>query len=526
MGRTAHRSHVARYTPQIPTDKTDKTDRSLDSRTWGLVPAKPPRIRFPFRSQTVETQTGNQRSSTKIHAAAVLLFALFPRASGLQFSLDTFPVSYYTGLNGWHKGQECTIRRERTALSHNTCVHIACRCASESENSPMKTIRLKKNEERRVRKGHLWIYSNEVQSPLRDYEAGEVIDVTDFRGSFIGRGYINPHSLICVRLLSFHQEQIDGSFFRRRIEKAHEYRHRVAADRDAYRLIFSEGDFLPGLIIDRYGDHFVVQTTTAGMDSRLELVCEVLEDLLEPSAIVVRNDAAIRQREDLLLYKKVVRGEIDGPVSIVSTDLTFEVDLWEGQKTGLYLDQWHNYGRLKGLLSGGPVLDCFCYSGGWALHAAHWGAARVRGVDSSEKGIGWARRNAELNGVSEICQFEVGDAFDTLADLDRKGEHFDCVILDPPALVKSKSKMGEGLRGYREINRRALKILSPSGILVTCSCSHHVDRETFLSVIRGAAAEARRRVRLIECRTQAPDHPVLLSMPETEYLTCAFLEVL
>ena len=389
----------------------------------------------------------------------------------------------------------------------------------------MKRIHVKKNEERRVRKGHLWIYSNEISDSLKEYEPGELVDVFDFRNTFLARGYINPHSLICVRILSFHQEEIDGHFFKRRIENAFEYRQRLALNREFYRLVFSEGDFLPGLIIDRYGDHLVLQTTTAGMESQRDLMCEVLDELFRPEVILAKNDGVHREIENIPSYKKVIKGTLAGPIVVKDTELKLEVDLLEGQKTGLYLDQWENYKRLRELVGGASILDCFCYSGAWALHAAQYGAEKVIGVDSSEKAIKWAERNAALSDFSDVSTFRVGNAFHILTHVQKKREHFECVILDPPAFVKSKSKLIEGLKGYREINRRALNILSPHGILVTCSCSHHVDRGAFLSVVRRAAADARRKVRMIEFRTQAPDHPILLSMPETEYLKCAILEV-
>ncbi len=389
----------------------------------------------------------------------------------------------------------------------------------------MKRVHLKKNEERRIRKGHLWVYSNEINDSLKSYEAGELVDVLDSRGNFVARGYINPHSLISVRILSHHQEDIDKDFFAKRLQSALEYRKRVAPSREAYRLVFSEGDFLPGLTIDRYGDSYAVQVTTAGMEERLDLVCDLLVEMLEAKTIVIRNDVSIRNLEELPLYKKTVRGQTDEPLLLQKDGITFEIDMMEGQKTGFYFDQWENYGRLNGLLKGGRVLDCFCYNGAWALHAARFGAGKVTGVDSSEKAIGWARRNAELSHLAEACDFLTGDVLDTMPLLAKGMEKFDCIILDPPAFVKSKAKMEEGLRGYYEINRQAFKMLNPQSLLVTCSCSHHVDRETFLGLVRKAAADARRRVKVLELRSQSPDHPILLSMQETEYLKCLFLAV-
>jgi 23S rRNA (cytosine1962-C5)-methyltransferase len=288
-------------------------------------------------------------------------------------------------------------------------------------------------------------------------------------------------------------------------------------------VVFSEGDLLPGLIIDRYGEHLVVQALTLGMELRTEWVCETLEHLLHPRAIIARNDAAIRSLEHLPTEKKMLRGSIEEPVEIQEADLHFQVDVWEGQKTGFYLDQRENRCLLRPLFRGARVLDAFCYTGAWALHAARAGATEVVGVDESARAIEQAVRHAERNGLQDHCRFSVDDVFHYLQEADVRQERFDCIILDPPAFVKSRSKLREGLHGYWEINRRAMRLLNPGGFLVTCSCSYHVDPDTFRGILLRAARTTRRTVVLLEMRSQAKDHPVLLPMGESSYLKCAVL---
>lgn len=385
------------------------------------------------------------------------------------------------------------------------------------------TVHLQKGHEKRLLLGHLWVFSNEIAGDLRTYEPGSLVDVYAHGGSFIGRGYINPHSLITVRLLSQQRETIDGAFFRHRIEAAWRRRERLLSGADAYRLVYSDGDLLPGLIIDRYGDHLVLQIMTLGMELRTELVCETLEALFHPQAIVARNDVAIRTLEQLPVEKKVLRGNVQGPIEIGEADLRFDVYPWDGQKTGFYLDQRDNRCTLRPFVRGPRVLDAFCYTGAWALHAARAGAAEVLGIDESAKAIEWAKQQAEHNSLQDVCRFMVGDVFQYLKEADTRGERFDCIILDPPAFVKNRHKLREGLHGYWEINRRAMRLLKPGGYLITCSCSYHVDSDTFRATLTRAARAARRSVVLLEMRTQAKDHPVLLPVGESSYLKCAVL---
>jgi 23S rRNA (cytosine1962-C5)-methyltransferase len=387
------------------------------------------------------------------------------------------------------------------------------------------TIRLHKDHERRLLLGHPWVFSNEVAGDLRQYEPGSLVDVYAHGGTFLGRGYINPRSLIAVRLLTHHREPIDNAFFQRRLETAWQRRERLFPGQQSYRLVYSEGDLLPGLIIDRYQDHLVLQTLTLGMELRTELICEALESLCHPQAIVARNDVGIRALEGLPSEKKLLRGSAHTPLEIWEDDLRFRVDPWEGQKTGFYLDQRENRCALRPFLRGERVLDAFCYTGAWALHAARAGAVRVLGVDASARAIQCAQEHASQNGLQDACQFAVADVFEYLKQADARRERFDCIVLDPPAFVKSRSKMREGLHGYWEINRRALRLVKPGGYLISCSCSYHVDPETFRMTLARAARAARRTALLIEMRSQGRDHPVVLPLSEAAYLKCAVIAV-
>jgi 23S rRNA (cytosine1962-C5)-methyltransferase len=384
-------------------------------------------------------------------------------------------------------------------------------------------LHIRNGHERRLLLGHPWVFSNEVASDLGDYEPGSLVDVYTHGGTFLGRGYVNPRSLISVRLLSSRREAFDSTFFRRQFEAALRRRERLFPGAQSYRLVYSEGDLLPGLIIDRYSDHLVLQTLTLGMELRTEAICEALESLLQPQAIVARNDVGIRALEGLPSEKKLLRGSLQAPVEMWEDDLRFRVDPWEGQKTGFYLDQRENRCSLRPLLSGARILDAFCYSGAWALHAARAGAKEVLGIDESAKAIQWASDQARDNGLAEVCQFATANVFDFLKEADSRRERFDAIILDPPAFVKSRGKLREGLQGYWEINRRAMRMIKPGGYLITCSCSYHVDPDTFRATLSRAARAARRHVMLLDMRSQGKDHPMLLPVGESAYLKCAVL---
>ena len=386
----------------------------------------------------------------------------------------------------------------------------------------MKTIKLKKKEERRVQRGHPWVFSNEIQDLPADAVPGELVEVRDVSGGFIGRGYINPRSLIAVRIVTRKQEDLDAAFFTAKISQARDLRVRLGFG-GSFRAVFSEGDGIPGLIVDKYADTLVVQSLTAGIDGMLDIILNALRTVYDPKTIVLRNDTASREIEGLVQEKRVVVGETTGIVTIEESGIRYQVDVLEGQKTGFFFDQRENRLTLRDLVKGRRTLDCFCYVGAWALSAAKYGATEVIGIDSSEKAVQLAAGNATLNGLS--ARFVAGDVFEKLREFEKQKERFGCVILDPPAFVKSRAKVREALKGYKEINLRAMRLLEAGGVLVTCSCSHHIDQELFREMLIDAAWSSGRQARLLEMRSQARDHPMLLAAKETQYLKCAILQI-
>ena len=386
----------------------------------------------------------------------------------------------------------------------------------------MNTVKLKSKEERRILRGHPWVFSNEIEKLPAGLSPGELVDVVDHANRFVGRGYINPRTLICVRILTRKQEEIDEAFFRKKISAARSLRETFGFG-DSFRAVFGEGDDLPGLIVDKYADTLVVQSSTAGIDNQIEAILSALRDVYSPRAIVLRNDTASREVEGLSQEKRVAFGSLAGPVVIEESGISYSIDVLEGQKTGFFFDQRENRQALKDLVRGRRTLDCFCYVGAWSLNAARFGASEVTGLDSSQKAVDLATANAASNGLN--ARFTNVDVFDELRKLEKQRERFGCIVLDPPAFVKSRAKVREGLKGYKEINLRAMKLLEPGGALVTCSCSHHVDQDLFKEMLIDAAYSAGRRARLLEMRSQARDHPVLLAARETQYLKCAILVV-
>ena len=387
-------------------------------------------------------------------------------------------------------------------------------------------LTLRPGHDRRLRAGHPWVFSNEVGQIEEVVEEGDAVEVFTAGGEFLGTAYYNPRSLIAARLLSRRQESIDtAQFFDQRISAALHYREKFYPGEAALRIVHGEGDALPGLVVDRYGDILSVQFLTLGMERRREQVLAALEEIFRPRAVVARNDAGVRELEGLPRQVEVLRGELPDRTVITEHGLSFRVDILGGQKTGQFLDQKENHLTLKNRVDGGRVLDLFCYSGSWALHAAHFGAREVVGVDISAGAVALAEENVRLNGRQGSCSFIRADAFELLRTLSREEERFGAVILDPPAFVKSRKKLPEAIKGYLTINRRAMELVEPGGWMVSCSCSHHLDRETFLGLLRKAAQQSRCTVHLVEMRGQAFDHPVLLACPETEYLKCAVLHV-
>jgi len=382
-------------------------------------------------------------------------------------------------------------------------------------------IILKKNEEHRIAAGHQWVFSNEIASLQGTPEIGEVVELLRYDQKLLGLGFYHPHSLIAFRFLTSEPEEIGFSFFEQRIQQALALRQRLYPGAETYRLSHGESDFLPGLIIDKYNEFISIQILSAGMDKQTEIICDVLETMFHPKAIVARNDVVIRTLEELPLEKKVLRGNTG--ITIIDDGVKFEVDVFNGQKTGFFLDQRENRKAIHRYAIGGTVLDCFCNEGGFALHAASANAVSVRGVDISESAITKAKVNARLN--SAAVEFEIGDVSEMLKLLGEKNKKFDMVILDPPSFTKSKKNIPAALRGYKDMNATAMRLINAGGFLVTASCSHHITEDGFLSTIEQAAMKAKRRVQLLEFAGAAPDHPVIPAMPETKYLKFAIFAV-
>lgn len=390
----------------------------------------------------------------------------------------------------------------------------------------MTRLVLKPGHGRRVQSGHPWVFSNEIGDIVGDVEPGCMVEVCSPAGNRFGVGYYNPHSLIAARILAPPGESIDDvDFFRSRIETALSYRNSLYPGCRALRLVFGESDGLPGLVVDLFEDVLAVQLLTFGMDLRRELIVEALVDLLKPQAIFARNDVAVRDLEGLPQAVELLYGTLPETLTITEHGLRFRVDVVGGQKTGHFLDQKENHLALKGRVEGRKVLDLFCYSGSWSIHAARFGATEVTGVDISSGAIELAEENARANYLDHLCQFEQADVFDLLRNLQKRKKRFGAIVLDPPAFVKSKKRLAEAMRGYLTINRRAMELLETGGYLFTCSCSHHMQRDAFLDMLCKAARQAGRRATLLEMRGQSFDHPVLLSCPETDYLKCAVLKL-
>lgn len=387
----------------------------------------------------------------------------------------------------------------------------------------MEKVILKKTS--RILGGHLWIFSNELSESPRKYAPGSFVEIYDRQHHFLGAGYINPNSLISIRLLTQKNEKIDADFFRRRILDAIDYRKRLYPDMNSCRVIFSEGDFLPGLIVDKYHDCIVVQFLTFGIHNIGDMILNLLDEIFSPSTIVLKNDSQSRLLEGLAIEKKIAKGAMNSLPVINEEGITIEVDPMRGQKTGFFLDQRENRIALSRYIHGGKGLDLFCYSGAWGLQLARKGAF-VTFVDESDTALSIAGKNARLNNLEARCEFVKKDAFHFLSEGVETGKTYDFIVLDPPAFVKSRAKIKEAVKGYREINSTAMRLIKKGGMLATSSCSHHIDRTLFLDILRDAAKDAGRTARLIEYRYQAKDHPILLSVPETEYLKCAFLEVI
>ncbi len=373
----------------------------------------------------------------------------------------------------------------------------------------------------RVAAGHPWIFSSDVTN-REGAEPGALVQVMDHKRRPIGIAHYSSSSQISLRMLSPRVEPVDAPFFARRLEAAAEYRRFVVSGSDAYRLVNTEADLLPALIVDRYGDYLVAQMLDQGMDRAKEWIVSGLVNLLAPKGIVLRNDATVRRKEELPRETSVAHGEVPAFVSVRINGIEFHADLLGGQKTGIFLDQRENY-VAAARYARGKALDCFTSTGGFALHLAAK-CESVEAVDSAAAALATADKNRRANGIGNV-EFREADAFDLLAGYSSARREFSTVVLDPPAFAKSRTNLEGALRGYKEINLRALRLLGPGGVLVSCSCSHHVSEAALLEVVAAASLDAKRTLRVLERRTQAQDHPILLTVPETHYLKCLILQV-
>jgi 23S rRNA (cytosine1962-C5)-methyltransferase len=385
----------------------------------------------------------------------------------------------------------------------------------------MPTVTLTARGANRVRDGHPWVY----RTDLRDIDAaaGDFVRVLDPRGRRMGDALYSDRSQIALRMLTRGDIGVGPALWRGRIERAVQFRDSLGIDATAYRLVHGEADLLPSLVVDRYGDYLVVQALSQGIDRRLSEIVPVLVDICAPKGILARNDVKVRLLEGLTQSVGVIHGDVPGRVHTTEAGVEYDVDLWKGQKTGLFLDQRENRLAARAYASG-RLLDCFTYNGGFALALAPR-CSSVVALDTSEEAVARVVENAARNGIANV-EARTANVFDELRELDRAGERFDTIVLDPPAFAKNKAAIPKALSGYKEINLRALKLLRPGGFLVTCTCSFHVDEATFGEVVFGAALDAGASVTVVEKRMQGRDHPVLLGAPETYYLKCFILRKL
>ena len=391
-------------------------------------------------------------------------------------------------------------------------------------------VTLKKGGGRSLKAGGPWIYDNEIESILGDCSDGDIVLVHDFDGYPMGRGFLNRKSKLTVRMMSRDKDtEIDEAFIRMRVRNAWEYRKKTV-DTGSCRVIFGEADFLPGIVVDKFSDVLVVQSLALGIDRFKMLILETLKEVMAEDGISIRgiyerSDAKVREQEGMERYKGFISEPFDTKVEIVENDVHYLVDVKDGQKTGFFLDQKYNRKAIWKLCSGAKVLDCFTHTGSFALNAGMAGAASVLGVDASELAVNQARENAVLNHLENTVKFQCEDVFELLPELERRGELFDVVILDPPAFTKSRNSIKNAVKGYREINLRAMKLVKDGGFLATCSCSHFMDYELFTQTIGQAARNVHKRLRQVEYRTQAPDHPILWAAEDSYYLKFYIFQV-
>ncbi|HJB93305.1 MAG TPA: class I SAM-dependent rRNA methyltransferase [Candidatus Borkfalkia stercoripullorum] len=384
------------------------------------------------------------------------------------------------------------------------------------------TVYLKKGEEKRILGGHSWVYANEVQKIEGKDKNGSLAEVRAFDGRFVGKGYVNHLSKILVRIFIRTSEEDGKELYLKRIAAADLARKKLISD-SCYRMVFAEADDLPALVVDRYGDYLVLECLSLGVDMRKNMIAECLNELFSPKGIYMRGDAAVRQKEGLPLKNETLSGEVPDKIYIEENGIKMAVDVKRGQKTGYFLDQKENRFACRRYAKGGEVLDCFCNSGGFSLNAAA-SAARVTAVDISPFALENVRENAALNGFENIDTL-CADAFEALRDFKKQGRSFDFVILDPPAFCKSAAEVKDAARGYRDVNLNAMKLVKPGGYLLTCSCSHYMTLPLFERAVAEAARASGRRVKCLEVKVQAPDHPALLTAEETSYLKALYLQI-
>ncbi len=383
-------------------------------------------------------------------------------------------------------------------------------------------VRIKKGEARALKAGGMWIYDNEIDTITGDFTNGDMVTVEDFDGYFLGRGFINTNSKITIRTMTRKKDtEINEDFIEMRVRNAWEYR-KTTSDTDSCRVIFGEADFLPGIVVDKFSDVLVVESLALGIDRLKPLILDTLkrilkEDGIEIRGIYERSDAKVRLQEGMERVKGFIGEPFDTKVEIVENGVRYMVDVQDGQKTGFFLDQKYNRLAMHRICKGKRVLDCFTHTGSFALNAGIAGATQVLGVDASELGVAQATENARLNDLSDVVTFQCADVFELLPELEKKGEKFDVVILDPPAFTKSRNSVKNAVKGYREINLRGMKLVKDGGYLATCSCSHFMTPELFTKTIREAAANVHKRLRQVEYRTQAADHPILWAGEDTSY---------
>ena len=394
----------------------------------------------------------------------------------------------------------------------------------------LAVVTLKKGEGRLLKSGGMWVFDNEIASIMGSFVNGDIVLVHDFDGYPLGRGFINTNSKITVRLLSRDENQhIDEDFFEKRVRDAWEYRKKVT-DTSSCRLIFGEADFLPGLTVDKFEDVLVVQSLALGIDRWKEMILELIRKVLAEDGINIRgiyerSDAKVRKQEGMELHKGFIGPEFPTLVEIVENGVKYQVDVKDGQKTGFFLDQKYNRLAIQKLCKDARVLDCFTHTGSFALNAGIAGAAEVTGVDASELAVHQAEENAALNQLQDTVHFQCADVFNLLPELEKQGEKYDVVILDPPAFTKSRNSVKHAMKGYREINMRGMKLVKDGGFLATCSCSHFMTYELFTEMLHQAARSVHKRLRQIEYRTQAADHPILWSADESYYLKFYIFQV-